>query len=217
MKQTEIATNGIQIRCNVLIRHHFPVHIRGIHKRNTYLCMAVGCAVHHLACIVQPMGYTGMGQVLIFPHIWLLEYRASENVTPGAVVFHVNMFTIRRKVSVVAFIPSDSTNSWKWTTGMLKFQNHNNHSYNNQENVLMIQNIRNREKIESTIGFARQINTGTCQTCLFAFGLRNAKKKRRSKESIPLTESFLHVTKLIMTQKSHHIVQGRKEVKMSIA
>ena len=52
--------------------------------------MAVGCTVHHLAGIVQRMGHTGMGQVFI----WVGGYRASENVTPGAVVFHVSIHTL---------------------------------------------------------------------------------------------------------------------------
>ena len=40
-------------RCNILIRYHFPVHIKGTHKWNTPLCMPFGYVVHHLACTAQ--------------------------------------------------------------------------------------------------------------------------------------------------------------------
>ena len=50
----------MDFRCNIL-------------KRNAHLYMPRCCAVHNLACTVQPKGYTGMRQV------WVMEYRASEN------------------------------------------------------------------------------------------------------------------------------------------
>ena len=38
--------------CNILIRHHSPVHIRGMYKWNTNLCMPLDCTVCHLAFTV---------------------------------------------------------------------------------------------------------------------------------------------------------------------
>ena len=54
--------------CNILINHHFQVHMRGEHKWNSHLRMPLGevCTVHNLACTVQPRGHTGMGQVFTF-------------------------------------------------------------------------------------------------------------------------------------------------------
>ena len=45
---------------NILIRHHFPEHIRGVKKLNTRLCMSLCCVVHHLACGTQPGGGEGV-------------------------------------------------------------------------------------------------------------------------------------------------------------
>ena len=59
----------------MLIRHHFPVHIMYKHIQNTHLCTALGCTVHHLACT----GTYKNGKCL-HSHIWVVEYRASENV-----------------------------------------------------------------------------------------------------------------------------------------
>ena len=42
-----------------------------------------GCIVHYLACTAQPRGFTGMGQVLTFARVGVVEYRASENVAPA--------------------------------------------------------------------------------------------------------------------------------------
>ena len=56
---------------SMLIRLHFPVHIRDTHRWNTHLCMPStrGCTVHHLACSVQPRGQTRTGQVLTFARV----------------------------------------------------------------------------------------------------------------------------------------------------
>ena len=35
--------------CNILKRHHFPVH-----KKSASLCTPLSCVIHHLACTVQP-------------------------------------------------------------------------------------------------------------------------------------------------------------------
>ena len=53
---------------NILIHPIFPIHIRGVHKWNTCLCMCMtlGYIVHDLACTVQPRENTGMGKVITF-------------------------------------------------------------------------------------------------------------------------------------------------------
>ena len=56
--------------CNILIRPHFPVHIKGIPKWDTHLYMPLECRVHHLACTAQRRGHKGMRQVLTFAHVW---------------------------------------------------------------------------------------------------------------------------------------------------
>ena len=38
----------------ILIHHHFPVHIRDIHKWNAHLHLPLGCTVLHLASTAQP-------------------------------------------------------------------------------------------------------------------------------------------------------------------
>ena len=68
------AANGLtslqsKDRCNILIRPHFPVHEKGVHKWNTLSCMPLGCAVHHVACTEQLQGHTGMGQVFTFARV----------------------------------------------------------------------------------------------------------------------------------------------------
>ena len=62
------ATNFCKVRTGVIFWHilifhkdlssieapYFPVYIMGVYKWNTCLCMPLGCAVHHLACTLQP-------------------------------------------------------------------------------------------------------------------------------------------------------------------
>ena len=40
------------------------------------------CAVHHLACTVQPRGHAEIGQVFTFARDGVVEYCASQNDTP---------------------------------------------------------------------------------------------------------------------------------------
>ena len=56
--------------CNILIRPHFPVHIKGIPKWDTHLYMPLECRVHHLACTAQRREHIGIRQVLTFAHVW---------------------------------------------------------------------------------------------------------------------------------------------------
>ena len=57
------------LRCNIVIRPHFSVHMVGILEGNTLFCMPLGCVVHYPACTAQPRGHTGMGQVLTFARV----------------------------------------------------------------------------------------------------------------------------------------------------
>ena len=57
---------GILNWFNILIDPSFPIHIRGLHKRNKCLCIPLGCTVHYLACPSQPRENTGMGKVFTF-------------------------------------------------------------------------------------------------------------------------------------------------------
>ena len=52
--------------CNILICHHFVLQVRGVGKQNT---CALGLAVHHLACIAQPIAYRNWGKCLHL-HLW---------------------------------------------------------------------------------------------------------------------------------------------------
>ena len=38
-----LGSNSLEHQCNILIRHHFPEHIRGVHKWNTHLYTPLGC------------------------------------------------------------------------------------------------------------------------------------------------------------------------------
>ena len=67
-KFSHCATKLNTLRCNILIRHHFPVHMRGIHKWNVCVCPK-GCTVHGLACTAQPAGIQEWGKSLHL-HVW---------------------------------------------------------------------------------------------------------------------------------------------------
>ena len=58
--------NIIQVRMYILIRHHFLVHIKGIHKCCIHNCMSKGCTGHHLACMycATPGLYRNRGKCL---------------------------------------------------------------------------------------------------------------------------------------------------------
>ena len=47
-------------RCNIVIRHHFAVHIRGVQKWNACLCRPLGCTAHHLASTAEHGGPTDL-------------------------------------------------------------------------------------------------------------------------------------------------------------
>ena len=76
-------TQSTSCRCNILARPYVPVHTRDGHKwctlLCTLLCMPWDCAVHHLACIVQLSGHTGMGASVFICLCGVVEYLASQN------------------------------------------------------------------------------------------------------------------------------------------
>ena len=57
------------------------MHIRGVQKHNTRLCITGDCAVHHLACIAQPQGNTGFEESVYICSFGVVEYCASLNAT----------------------------------------------------------------------------------------------------------------------------------------
>ena len=57
---------------DILLCHHFPVHITYKHEQNTHLCMPLGCTPHHILCTVVHLGReraTGMRKMFTFPQI----------------------------------------------------------------------------------------------------------------------------------------------------
>ena len=71
-------------RCNILIHHHFSVHIRSVHELPIYMCP---CVAQHiiLACTAQPRAYRN-GESVHIKMRRVLQYRVSKNVTP---MYHV--------------------------------------------------------------------------------------------------------------------------------
>ena len=56
------------IQCNILICHHFPVHIWAKHKQNTNLCVPLCCTgIYHAACIVHLKDIQERGKCV---HLW---------------------------------------------------------------------------------------------------------------------------------------------------
>ena len=62
-------TGHLLNQCNILICHHFSVHLKGVYKWNTHVCTFLGFAVHYLVCIAQSSEHIGMGKVFIFARV----------------------------------------------------------------------------------------------------------------------------------------------------
>ena len=67
------------IQCNIPITPRLPVHTRGVHRHNTFLCAPLGL---HSTSFSKPGGDTGMGQVFTFARGGVVESCASHNATP---------------------------------------------------------------------------------------------------------------------------------------
>ena len=68
---------GVAFWYDTIFLYTNGLHIPWIHFR---FC-PWGCVVYHLACIVEPMGLTGIGKVFTFATWVSVEYCASENAT----------------------------------------------------------------------------------------------------------------------------------------
>ena len=69
------------IRCSILKHPRISVHIRGMHKWSTNLCMPLSCVVHHLVYTAQPWGAHKADSCLAL-HKMGVGHWARENVTP---------------------------------------------------------------------------------------------------------------------------------------
>ena len=89
--------------CNILIHPNFPVHIRGVHKWSTHLCMPMGCTGHNLACIAR--GCTGIRQEFTFARLGWWNIAHVKNVAPGRInwVFFKGLLTISYMTFVFIF------------------------------------------------------------------------------------------------------------------
>ena len=77
------------------------------HGQNTGLCISLGCTVPHSPCTAQAGGQIGM------VHIWIVEYRGSENITLDMPIDFTTQFlhslailnTFNQKVTKPFFLP----------------------------------------------------------------------------------------------------------------
>ena len=74
----------------------------------TLLCTPRDCAVHHLACTVQPRESTGMGQMFKCTRGGVVEYCASQNATPAECVNVTQELLKLTQQSAPALQPSSS-------------------------------------------------------------------------------------------------------------
>ena len=89
------------------------------------ICMCSwGCAVHHLACTMQPRGHRGMEQVFTFTHGGVVESCASQNAKPDIlkmVVFSSNILH-QIQYGYIVWIVLFSSNTDSIMHGVQSFQ-----------------------------------------------------------------------------------------------
>ena len=83
-------THTLCDRCNILVHHHFPVHIGGMHKWKSHLSMSLGLCSTLFSMYSATYGvYRNEANVYIWP-CGMVEYHASENATLESVGVEFN-------------------------------------------------------------------------------------------------------------------------------